>query len=362
MNEKYLLINSKAASKQSEESGEMKKMDWQKLLELLKGHKTYIQAHNFPDPDALGSAYGLQCFLKKHGIETEICYDGRINTLSTMRMAEEFNIKATQFDKIKDMKEEDYIILVDGQKYNSNFTDLPGDEVACIDHHPTFIECEYHYTDIRIAGSCSTLIAEYYVQSGTPMDETVASALMYGLRMDTASLTRGVTQLDIDMFGYLYERADNEKIMQLYINTMQISDLKAYGAAIENVDFENGTCFAYIPFECNDALVAMISDFILSLSEVKVCIVYAVRGNGYKMSVRSLLKNVHAGKLISDALEGIGSGGGHAAMAGGVIYPNEKKTWHYNIEEIVKQRFMNIIKQGDLMAARCGYQRAESTS
>ena len=39
-------------------------------------------------------------------------------------------------------------------------------------------------------------------------------------------------------------------------------------------------------------------------------------------------------------------------MAGGVIYQNEKKTWHNNIEEIVKHRFLNIIKQGDLMAAR----------
>lgn len=60
----------------------------------------------------------------------------------------------------------------------------------------------------------------------------------------------------------------------------------------------------------------------------------------------------NTGKLISDALTGIGSGGGHATMAGGVIYQNEKKTWHNNIEEIVKHRFLNIIKQGDLMAAR----------
>ena len=334
-------------------------MDWQELTDLLKGHKTYIQMHNFPDPDALGSAYGLQCFLKKHGIETHICYDGRINTLSAMRMVEAFGIEATQADELDDMKEEDYIVLVDGQKYNSNFTDLPGDEVACIDHHPTFIECEYLYSDIRVAGSCSTIITEYYVKSNTPIDEKAASALMFGLRMDTASLTRGVTQLDINMFSYLYEHSNNETIMQLYINTMQISDLKAYGAAIENVEFIDGTCFAYIPFECNDALIAMISDFILSLNEVTVCVVYAIRGDGYKMSVRSLLKDVHAGKLISDALAGIGSGGGHAAMAGGVIYRNEKKTWHNNIEEIVKQRFLTIIRQGDLMSARRRYRKKE---
>ena len=43
------------------------------LTELLKGHKSYIQTHNYPDPDAVASAYGLQYFLKMHGIDAEIC-------------------------------------------------------------------------------------------------------------------------------------------------------------------------------------------------------------------------------------------------------------------------------------------------
>ena len=62
------------------------------LVELLEGHKTYIQTHNFPDPDAIASAFGLRCFLKHHGIETEICYDGRIEKLSTRKMITVFGI------------------------------------------------------------------------------------------------------------------------------------------------------------------------------------------------------------------------------------------------------------------------------
>ena len=327
-------------------------MDWQALIDLLKGHKTYIQMHNFPDPDALASAFALQNFLKIHGVETSICYDGSINTLTARKMIEEFSIEVIQARDLTDMKEEDYIVLVDGQKYNSNFTDLPGDEVACIDHHPTFIDCQYHYSDIRIVGSCSSMIAEYYMQSGTPISVEVASALMYGLRMDTASLTRGVTQLDIDVFGYLYEHSDDETIMKLYINTMEISDLKAYGAAIENMRFIDGVCFAYIPFECNDALIAMISDFILSMNEVMIGIVYAKRDGGFKMSVRSMSKEIHAGKLILEALEGIGSGGGHAAMAGGVIFPDCSKDIKDHIEENVEKRFFNALQRGDLQNVR----------
>ena len=43
---------------------------------------------------------------------------------------------------------------------------------------------------------------------------------------------------------------------------MEMSDLKAYGAAIENISVINGIGFAYIPFDCNDGLIAMISVFI----------------------------------------------------------------------------------------------------
>ena len=42
-------------------------MDPLQLVELLRGHRTYIQTHNFPDPDAIASAFGLQHFLNYHG-------------------------------------------------------------------------------------------------------------------------------------------------------------------------------------------------------------------------------------------------------------------------------------------------------
>jgi nanoRNase/pAp phosphatase (c-di-AMP/oligoRNAs hydrolase) len=165
---------------------------------------------------------------------------------------------------------------------------------------------------------------------------------MYGLRMDTDSLTRGVTELDIEMFGYLYKYADNTKITKLYANSMEMSDLKAYGAAIEDVSVVNGIGFARIPFDCNDGLIAMISEFILSLYEVNVSIVYACRDGGYKLSVRSMRENVHAGKLIAEALKGIGDGGGHAAMAGGIVFADNSDYIKNNIDMELKDRFVKL--------------------
>jgi nanoRNase/pAp phosphatase (c-di-AMP/oligoRNAs hydrolase) len=36
------------------------------LIELLRGHKVYLQTHNFPDPDAISSAFGLKRYMELH--------------------------------------------------------------------------------------------------------------------------------------------------------------------------------------------------------------------------------------------------------------------------------------------------------
>lgn len=87
-------------------------MNWYQLIQLLKGHKTYLQTHNFPDPDALASAFGMQQFLKKHGIETTICYEGSIDKLSTKRMITEFGMEVFPYSEVEnEMQEEELINL-----------------------------------------------------------------------------------------------------------------------------------------------------------------------------------------------------------------------------------------------------------
>ena len=67
----------------------------------------------------------------------------------------------------------------------------------------------------------------------------------------------------------------------------------------------------------------MLSDFLLSLAEIEVVVLYARRPGGVKFSLRSERPEVHAGNLAREALMGWGSGGGHASMAGGFV-PSEK--------------------------------------
>lgn len=320
-------------------------MEWKRLIELLKNHMVYLQTHNFPDPDALASAFGMQVFLRAHGIDSVICYAGNIEKNSTKRMIEEFGIEAVHIDDLQNMTKSDYIVTIDAQKYNSNITDFPGNEVACVDHHPTMIPCCYEYSDIRICGACASIVANYFKVSDTTIDTNTATALLYGIKMDTDSFNRGVTDFDIEMFGYLHRLADNDVITAMYNNNMEIEDLYAYGEAIRNIKIYDNVGFAKISFDCPDALIAMISDFILGLDVVELSVVYAARNGGYKFSVRNETTVYHAGSITQRALEGLGGGGGHFSMAGGFMTKEGVERIGTDVDFAIRQHFMDSIKE-----------------
>ena len=316
-----------------------------RLIDYCRSKKVYIQTHNFPDPDAIASAFGLQALLDHYGVPSTLCYHGKIDKLSTRKMTELLHIDIFSYAEIADgMRPEDPIICVDSQNNGGNILDFTGDEVACIDHHPTYSRVDYRYSDIRMVGSCSTLIAEYYQRLDVPMPEDVATALLYGLEMDTAHFTRGVTPLDLDVFRALFPQADHDKLDDLGKNTMEFSDLKAYGSAIENIQLYGTVGIAAISFECPDALIALVADFILSLEEVEIAIIYSYRKKEIKFSVRSELPSVHAGELINRALQGLGSGGGHAEMAGGSIGLENLEQLGPYPDAAIRDRFLRVIE------------------
>lgn len=315
-----------------------------KLAQLCEGHRIYIQTHNFPDPDAIASAFGLQRLLQFYGVPSQLCYDGRIDKLSASKMLDVFQIHMLSYESLRpDLTEDDYIICVDSQKHSGNVTDFVGDEVACIDHHPTFVEVEYQYQDIRITGACATLIAGYYRDLGKIPEKDVATALLYGLKMDTLQFTRGVTELDIEMFAFLFPYSDQEMISDLERNNMEFNDLKAYGAAIESIELYDKTGFSCIPFSCPDALIGILSDFILALIEVEVAVVFSYRADGIKFSVRSEDPEIHAGNLVHDALRGIGNGGGHAGMAGGLIKKEQEEVLGRYPKDAIRDMFLKAL-------------------
>ncbi|MBO4926633.1 MAG: DHH family phosphoesterase [Clostridiales bacterium] len=319
----------------------MTKLD--ELAALIGNKNVVIQTHNFPDPDAVATAFGLQYLLSTRNISADIVYFGKIDRVTLKLMTEQLKIKLILVDDFTGT-EDDLVINVDGQKNNANFTDLIGHEIACIDHHPWVTEYEYEFVDHRIVGACATIIYDYFKENNIPIPTNVATALLYAIKIDTQNFTKGVTDADIDAFATLNNLADQALIVRLDSNELEIDDLRAYGAAIQNFVTSKGVGFVHIPFDCPDRLIAMVSSFILSLDCVVLSVVYAERNGGLKFSIRSEVPDFQSGDWVHLALAGIGDGGGHPSMSGGVIFPEMMPTLGDDPDKAIRKRFLQALR------------------
>jgi nanoRNase/pAp phosphatase (c-di-AMP/oligoRNAs hydrolase) len=313
------------------------------IADIVQGFEVFIQGHNFPDADSIASAYGMKRLLETKDIASDIIYVGKIERLTISRMVEILGIHVILDEDEGRLSEDDQIIIVDAQKNNSNIKDCPGAEVVCIDHHPLTGGAEYSFSDIRPeVGACSSIIASYFLEADIVPDARTATALLYGIYMDTLGLRRGTSNFDVEMFNALYPHVDHELLETLHSNTMNFEELIAFGDAIKNIQVYDNVAIVRLDTECSDGLISEIGEFILNLLEIELSVVYAIRENGVKLSLRSELPQINAGVAMVEALDGIGSGGGHVEMAGGFIH-NEKIP--RDLDDEIRARFLKVFEK-----------------
>ena len=292
-----------------------------RLVAILREapNTVYIQPHNVPDPDAIASSIGLHYLFELKGIPSRIVYDRAIEKANSVRMLELVNAPMMPAHEASASDGDVWSVLIDAQRGNANLTNLRAREVAAIDHHEYMGSQSYLFEDIRAdLGSCSTIIAQYYFENDIMPPRRVASALLYGIMMDTDNLTRRVNLLDVDMFYRLYSLADKSIISELRSNAITPDDLSLYAEAFRQVETIGQLSFLRLD-TTNDSLLGAAADFVANVSGVNIVVAYALRSNRIKLSVRSQLLNIKANELIRHLVNGIGFGGGHDHMAGGFI-------------------------------------------
>ena len=317
------------------------------LVELLKQapDEVFVQPHNVPDPDAIASSFGLQRLLSELGVSAVIVYEEEIEKANSVTMLEAFGIDMKHSADVHTLGAEDWTVLVDVQKENANLIDLVTDEVACIDHHQYSGNKGYRFEDVRPeVGSCSAIIADYFRDAEVEPPPNVATALVYGILMDTDNLTRGVSSLDIDMFYLLYRHVDLSRINELKANQLSIADLKDYAHAFETVEVYNQIGFLRLE-NANDSLLGAASDIVITISGVDVVVSYSMRDAGVKYSTRSVTPRVNAGRLVRHIVDGYGIGGGHDSMAGGFI-TREKFPLGRSVDTFTRHRAIGFIEGG----------------
>lgn len=299
----------------------MKSKSIRDLIDVLKNEeRVFIQPHDFPDPDAVTSAFGLQQLFAHFGIRSYIVYNKIIERGSLKKIIRDLKIDIREVGSYG-MKADEKIILVDGCKGSSNVTDLIGEEFACIDHHPVTAPEDVPHSDIRETyGSCATIIGSYYTELGIEIPRDVATALMIGITRDTALFTRGVSEDDLNVYTRCFLSADVEYVNSIIRNNICENDLAYYRYMLDNLNRSGRLAYCCFPDGCGQNLLGILADFVLSLVEIEFVMLCAINGNRVNFSLRCENEDWNAGEVVREFLEDKGFGGGHDDMAGGVIY------------------------------------------
>ena len=287
-----------------------------------------IQAHDFPDHDAVGAAYALAHLLRRDGIEADLSYGGTIQSASLGEEIETLKIPIQAASDVG-IAEDAQVIIIDGFVGNSNISGLPGEIYGVIDHHSPPVAPATRFHDIRENfGACCTIVYSYYQETGVELSGSIATALLIGLMMDTGFMTRGVSEPDLDAFTELFFKGDWRMGSRLLKNSLSLRDLGLFREAINACVVAGDFCFVPVTKECTQEVMALVADFFLGLRELSFVVVVEPDREEYRLSVRSEDNDRPADVIIRRALEGIGAGGGHIHMGGGSIprdlYPGEE--------------------------------------
>ena len=292
------------------------------FIQHLKQHpRVVIQAHDFPDQDAIASAFALSHLFNVSGIDTLIVYSGIIDRISTENMIKILNIPIFHWQDT-DLSDSDIIVTVDGCVGEKNVTDLPGREIGVIDHHDVHPSSGLWFCDIRPEfGATATIIYEYYMQLGITIPTPHVTALQIGLAIDTANLTRGFCQNDIAAFSYFHRHADQDIVGRVTRNSIQLHELQYYQQVLANVEISGRVALAVLDNNIPKNMLGILADFLLALEEVDSVIIASYADTVINLSLRSECSNTSVAQLVRRVVTeyGIGFGGGHSHMAGGII-------------------------------------------
>lgn len=292
-----------------------------RLSDLEQYSPITIQCHDNPDADTIASGYGLYCYFMSRGKKAALIYSGpnQIQKKNLELMVKKLEIPIVFMPETAETIK-GLLITVDSQYGAGNVTKLPAENIAVIDHHQMEINDGPLYEIRSNLGSCSTLV--WKLMKDEKFDFTkekhLGTALYYGLFSDTNQFSEIYNPLDMDMRDSVpYEKS----LINLFRNSnLTLKELEIAGIAMLRYIFNDDYCYAIIKSQpCDPNILGLISDFLIQVEEIHTCVVYNERKDGYKLSVRSCIKEVNASELAVFLTAGIGSGGGHREKAGGFL-------------------------------------------
>ncbi|HEY9826817.1 MAG TPA: bifunctional oligoribonuclease/PAP phosphatase NrnA [Stenomitos sp.] len=263
-----------------------------KVLERHRGERHVVILQDFPDPDALASAWAYKLIAEQFDIQSDIIYGGTLSHQENIALVKLTGLPVQRWNcqtaKAKDWSIYKGCILIDNQGTtcqllaNAKQADIP--ILIVIDHHSAQDGLQAEFTDIRPNTRATATIMTQYLQSGlVNLDNSLndhvkcATALMHGLRADTNAL-RQAQEEDFLAAAYLSRFYDAQMLNTVLQSTRSKQVMDVIERALKNRSIQNNVCIAgvgFLRYDDRDA-IPQAADFLVTEDNIHTAVVYGI--------------------------------------------------------------------------------------
>lgn len=264
----------------------------QQVLERHRGERQLVILQDFPDPDALSSAWAYKLIAEQWDITCDLLYGGTLSHQENIALVKLTGLPAQrcplQTFKQKDLSLYQGCVLIDNQGTTSQL--LPPMQEAglpitvIVDHHTLQGDLHSEFADIRSHIRATATIFTQYLQAGLlPLESGksqhvhCATALMHGLRSDTNCLQQAQEE-DFFAAAYLSRFYDPQLLSAILQSARSKRVMDVIERSLRNRIVQNSFSIAgvgYLRYDHRDA-IPQAADFLVTEDNVHTAVVYGI--------------------------------------------------------------------------------------
>lgn len=264
----------------------------QHILEKHQNERQLVVMQDFPDPDALSSAWAYQLIAEQYDIQCDIVYAGTLSHQENIALVKLTGLPAQRWQlqaaKNKDLSVYQGLVLVDNQGTTSQLLPLVQEAgiplTVIIDHHSLQGDLKPEFVDVRPQVRATATILTQYLQAGLlSLDSSLsqhvkcATALMHGIRSDTNRLMQAQEE-DFLAAGYLSRFYDSQLLKAVLQANRSKRVMDVIERALKNRSVQNNFSIAgvgYLRYDDRDA-IPQAADFLVTEENVHTAVVYGI--------------------------------------------------------------------------------------
>ncbi len=309
-----------------------------------------ILTHDNPDPDSLASGKALATLLKEAwGIPSQLVYSGLVARAENYAMLKRLTPEWEYGKVLPDLKQYSAVAQVDTQPgAGNNRLDAVQPNHIVIDHHyPIREKIEaVSYADVRTeSGATVTMLYQYLEAAGLQPDPILATAMFYGLKTDTRSLSRGASPADEVAFLNLLHHLDQQELSRVELASLSREYFRALSRGLYATRLYGRTIISRLGAMEQPDFAAEMADNLIRLQGTHAALCLGQHEDTLHISLRTEPMGQDAGVIIQQVIVPPGKAGGHGTMAGGQV-PLEGNAIEQLLAEI-EHRFLVVMGETD---------------